>query len=496
MTELTDLSLSEASDKIGAGEVSSLDLVEANLSAIEKTEPLVQAYANILSDEARAAAKRADAEIAAGDRRGPLHGIPIGIKDNIYTKGIVTESGSRVMAGFLPDHDATCVANLKQAGAVIIGKLRCHEFALGSNEPPTRSPWNLDCYPGGSSIGSGAAVTSRSSFGALGTDTGGSIRVPSSINNLVGMKASFGRVSIYGVVPVAWSLDHVGPMTRKVRDNALLLAGMAGYDPKDPTSAKQPVPDFCAELEAGVAGLRIGVERDYFFYDGLQDEIRASVEAVIAEYQQLGAEIIEFSLPELEITQDALFTIVLAECSTYHRKLIRQHSEKYDPASRAIVQLGELIPASHYLAAQQARSLYRTAINSAFREQQPRCDALGDDAHCDRAARSTVCAAGRWLSRDARELNVSSHFQRQPGGPAGSERALRHQQRRIAIRLPTDRARLRRGDGLSDGLRLRARARLASAQGCSGLRICSISMPLRAARDRSFTLLLRLSGSR
>ena len=374
MTELTDLSLSEASDMLGAGKVSSLELVDANLRAIEKTEPVVDAYANVLADEARAAAKRADAEIAAGNRRGPLHGIPIGIKDNIYTKGVVTECGSQVMAGFIPDHDATCVEKLEQAGAVIIGKLRCHEFALGTNAPPTRSPWNLDCYPGGSSIGSGAAVTSRSSFGALGTDTGGSIRVPSSINNLVGMKASFGRVSIYGVVPVAWSLDHVGPMTRRVKDNALLLAGMAGHDPKDPTSAKQPAPDFCADLEAGVAGLRIGVERDYFFYDGLLDEIRASVEAVIAEYQQLGAEIIEIKLPELEITQDALFTIVLAECSAYHRKLIREHGDKYDPATRAIVHLAELVPASHYLAAQQARSLYRKAINRAFSEQ--RLDAM------------------------------------------------------------------------------------------------------------------------
>ena len=370
MTELTDLSLSEVSDMLGAGEISSLELVEANLRAIEKTEPVVHAYANILADEARAAAARADAEMAAGDRRGPLHGVPIGIKDNIYTEGIVTESGSKVMAGFRPEHDATCVSNLKRAGAVIIGKVHCHEFALGSNEPPTRSPWDLDCYPGGSSIGSGAAVTSRSSFGALGTDTGGSIRVPSSINNLVGMKASFGRVSIYGVVPVAWSLDHVGPMTRKVKDNALLLGGMAGHDPKDPTSARQPVPDFCADLEAGVAGLRIGVERDYFFYDGLQAEIRESVEAVIAEYRQLGAEIVEFSLPELKITQDALFTIVLAESSTYHRKLIREHSDKYDPATRAIVQLGELVPATHYLAAQQARSLYRDALASAFSEHR------------------------------------------------------------------------------------------------------------------------------
>ncbi len=368
MTDLNDLSLSAVSDLLETGEISSVELVEANLRAIEKTEPIVHAYANVLAEEALDAARAADAEIAGNGRRGPLHGVPIGVKDNIYTKGIVTESGSRVMAGFVPDHDATCVENLDRAGAIIIGKTHCHEFAYGVNTPPSRSPWNMDCYPGGSSIGSGVAVTSRSSFGALGTDTGGSIRVPASINNLVGMKASFGRVSIYGVVPVAWSLDHVGPMTRTVKDNALLLAGMAGYDPKDPTSADQPLPDFCADLEAGVAGLRIGVERDYFFYDGLIDEIRASVEAVIAEYRAMGAEIVEISMPELAITQDALFTIVLCEGSTWHRKLIREQGDKYDTATRAIVQLGELLPATHYLAAQQARSLYRSAINGAFRE--------------------------------------------------------------------------------------------------------------------------------
>ena len=374
MTNLNDLSLSEVSDMLGAGEISSVELVEANLRAIEKTEPVVQAYASVLADEALDAARAADADIAAGEGRGPLHGVPIGIKDNIYTKDRLTECGSRVMAGFVPDHSATCVEKLEAAGAIIIGKTHCHEFAYGVNTPPSRSPWDMQCYPGGSSIGSGVAVTSRSSFGALGTDTGGSIRVPASINNLVGMKASFGRVSIFGVVPVAWSLDHVGPMTRTVKDNALLLGGMAGHDPKDPTSADQPVPDFCAELEAGVAGLRIGVERDYFFYDGVIDEIRQSVEAVIAEYQALGAEIVEISMPELAITQDALFTIVLCEGSTWHRKLIREQGDKYDPATRAIVQLGELLPATHYLAAQQARTLYRRAILGAFREE--RLDAL------------------------------------------------------------------------------------------------------------------------
>lgn len=366
MSELTDLTLSEVSDMLAKRSISAVELTEANLRAIEKTEPLVHAYANVLADQSLAAARSADKELAAGNRRSPLHGIPIGVKDNIYTKGIVTESGSQVMAGFVPEYDATCVKKLYEAGAIIIGKTHCHEFAYGVNKPPTRTPWDMDCYPGGSSIGSGVAVTSRSSFGALGTDTGGSIRVPASINGIVGLKPTFGRVSNYGVVPVAWSLDNVGPLTRTVKDAAVLLQGIAGYDPNDPNSARQPVTDYTAALEAGVRGLRIGIERDYFFYVGVTDDIRSAVEGVIAEYRQQGAEIVEVSIPELKITQDALFTIVLAEGSTYHRKLIREHGAKYDPATRAVVQLGELIPATHYLAAQQARSLFRNAIKSAF----------------------------------------------------------------------------------------------------------------------------------
>ena len=275
------------------------------------------------------------------------------------------------------------------------------------------------------------AVASRSSFGALGTDTGGSIRVPASINGLAGMKATYGRVSIYGVVPVAWSLDHVGPMTRTVKDNALLLGGMSGYDSKDPTSANQPVPDFCADLDAGVAGLRIGIERDYFFYDGVIDEIRASVEGVIAEYREQGAEIVEISMPELEFTQDALFTIVLCEGSSYHRKLIREHGDKYDPATRALVKLGELVPATHYLAAQQARTVYRGAINRAFREHRldamlwptmPMTTAPLDQLNAPRADGYTPIGA-----------MVSSYLQCQSGGFAGIKRALWDHRGRFAL---------------------------------------------------------------
>lgn len=374
MSELTDLTISEASDLLARRSVSAVELTEANLRRIEETEPLVQAYASVLADEALKAARQADHEIAGGQRRSALHGIPIAVKDNIYTKGFVTEAGSRVLEGFIPDYDATCVSLLHQAGAIVIGKTTCHEFAYGVNIPPTRTPWDFTCYPGGSSIGSGVAVTTRSAFGALGTDTGGSIRIPASVNGLVGLKPTYGRVSIYGVVPVAWTLDHVGPMTRTVRDNALLLQGIAGYDPNDATSANEPVPDFAADIEAGVRGLRIGLDRTYFFYQGVADDIRAAVEGVIAEYQQQGAEIVEVSLPELEVAPDALFTIVLTEGSTYHLKLHREHGSKYDPATRALVQLGELIPATHYLTAQQARALFRTAMSRLFKNE--RLDAM------------------------------------------------------------------------------------------------------------------------
>jgi aspartyl-tRNA(Asn)/glutamyl-tRNA(Gln) amidotransferase subunit A len=217
-------------------------------------------------------------------------------------------------------------------------------------------------------------VSVRSAFGALGTDTGGSIRVPATINGLVGLKPTYGRVSIYGVVPVAWSLDHVGPITRTVQDTALILQAISGYDPNDDFSADELVPDFTAELESGVRGLRVGIERDYFFYEGVSDDVRNAVEAVISEYQQQGAEIVDVSLPELEVTPDAVFTIVLCEGSTYHRHLLREHGDKYDATTRSMVQLGELIPATHYLTAQRARALYRSAMANLFKSQ--RLDAM------------------------------------------------------------------------------------------------------------------------
>jgi aspartyl-tRNA(Asn)/glutamyl-tRNA(Gln) amidotransferase subunit A len=370
MNELTDLSICDASDLLNNGSVSSVELTQATLQVIADTEPIVHAYATVLGDAALTAAREADKEISAGKRRSPLHGIPLALKDNIYTKGIRTEGGSQVLAGFIPAFDATSARLLAAAGAVMVGKTICHEFAYGVNRPPTRTPWQLECYPGGSSTGSGVAVTVRSAFGTLGTDTGGSIRIPATVNGIVGLKPTYGRVSSYGVIPLAWSLDHVGPLTRTVKDNAVLLQAIAGYDPLDPYSAKQDVPDFSASIEGGVRGMRLGVERDFFFYEGVTSDVRTAVEAVIAEYAAQGAEIIEVKVPELELTPDTLNTILLAEASSYHQVMLREHGSKYDPATRAALLSGELLPATHYLAAQRARALFRNAMLKLFQEQR------------------------------------------------------------------------------------------------------------------------------
>ena len=370
MTELINLSISEAAAALRRGDTSSLALTEATLARIQQTEKTVNAYAVVPTAQALAAAGQADAELAAGNDHGPLHGIPIGIKDICYTKGVLTEAGSKVMEGFVPDYDSTVARKLNEAGAIMIGKTRCHEFAYGVNEPPTRSPWELNSYPGGSSTGSGVALTVRSAYGTVGTDTGGSIRIPASFNNSVGLKPTYGRVSAYGVVPLSWTLDHVGPMTRTVLDNALMLQAIAGHDPNDATSAREAVPDYTAGIQAGVQGTRIGIDREYVMYPGVVDDVRAATEAVISELAEMGAEIIEVSLPEFELTPETLFTVMMVEASAYHRQMLREKGHLYDPATRATLQLGELVPGTHYVTGLRARERYRSAMKDLFRREQ------------------------------------------------------------------------------------------------------------------------------
>ena len=374
MTALTDLTIAAASELLQTREVTSLQVTEATLARIEATEPVVHAYIQVLKDRARRAAEHVDREIAQGRWRGALHGIPIAIKDICYMRDLLNEAGSRSMAGFIPGYDATVVRRLEDAGAVIVGKTVTHEFAYGVNIPPTRTPWCLDCYPGGSSAGSGVSVAIGSAFGAIGTDTGGSIRIPAAVNGIVGLKPTYGRVSRYGVVPLGTSLDHVGPLTRTVEDNAIMLQAIAGYDRADAGSIDEPVADYRSALQNGVEGLTIGVERHYFFYEGVPADIRAAVEGVIDTLLRLGVEIVEVELPELDWSPEVLMTIMGAEASAFHRKRLRERGVDYDPATRRSLQMGEFIPATHYLMAQRARALLKNRMANLFKAH--RLDAL------------------------------------------------------------------------------------------------------------------------
>lgn len=366
-TSLGDLTIAEAAALLRRRGVSSLELVEEMLRKIEETEPLVHAYCLIFADEARRQAKQVDRDLAHGHWLGRLHGIPVGIKDLMNVKGAPTESGSRVFSGYVPSFNATVVSRLNDAGAIAMGKTVTHEFGYGVNIPPTRNPWNLSCYPGGSSAGSGVAVSVRSAYGALGTDTGGSIRVPASMNNLVGLKPTFGRVSRYGIAALSSSLDHAGPITRTVEDCAIMLQAIAGYDSRDTGSIDCAVPDYLSGIDHGVGGMVIGVDRRYAFYEGVSAVVRAATEEALAEFSRLGATIVDVSIPELDVVATAVLTILLAEASSIHRDLIRTQAHDYDLATRVMLELGEFLPGTHYVMAQQARHVVCDTVKNTFR---------------------------------------------------------------------------------------------------------------------------------
>jgi Asp-tRNA(Asn)/Glu-tRNA(Gln) amidotransferase A subunit family amidase len=352
MDELLGLTIGEAGRLVQSRSVSVEQLVTASLERIEETEPLVHAYAHWSPDSALSAATLLDAELAAGRYRGPLHGIPVGVKDLFETADMPTQAGSRVLAGFAPERDATVVERLRAAGAVIVGKTVTHEFALGRNVPATRNPWDTSCYPGGSSAGSGVAVASRSVFAGIGTDTAGSVRIPASVNGIVGLKPTFGRVSSRGVIPLSPSLDCVGPLARTVEDCALVFEAISGCERADTAD--------------GVEGAVIGVERDFLFGDGLDPEVGAAVEAAVAELRERGATILDVRLPELRLMPVVGLTLLLVEASAYHRSLLRERRQDYEPGTRLTLELGALLPATQYVTAQKARTVLCEAMRSCF----------------------------------------------------------------------------------------------------------------------------------
>jgi aspartyl-tRNA(Asn)/glutamyl-tRNA(Gln) amidotransferase subunit A len=340
--EIFNLTIHELHEKLKAKELSSVEATRAMLDRIEAVEPQVNAYITVTPEQALVEAEAADRRIAAGNI-SLLTGIPIGLKDIFVTKGIRTTCGSKILSHFVPPYDGTAVAKLKEQGAVIVGKLNQDEFAMGSSSESshfgaTRNPWNLECTPGGSSGGSAAAIAAQSATATLGTDTGGSIRQPASHCSCVGLKPTYGRVSRYGVIAYASSLDQVGPVTRDVTDAAIMLGAVAGYDIMDSTSVDTPVPDYVAGLNAGVKGLKIGLPKQYFI-EGLDPDVKRSMDEAIALYKSLGAEFKEVSLPHTEYAVATYYVVATAEASS---NLARYDGVRFGHRSEAAKGLTEM----------------------------------------------------------------------------------------------------------------------------------------------------------
>ncbi|HXG41959.1 MAG TPA: amidase [Dehalococcoidia bacterium] len=368
--------LAEASQLLARRELSPLELTESCLRRIEALEPHLNAFITVTAEEALAAARKAQEELARGQRRGPLHGIPVAVKDLFWTAGVRTTAGSKVLAGSVPQEDATVVARLRRAGAVLLGKLNLHEFAFGATSVnphygPVRNPWDMGRIAGGSSGGSGAAVAAGECLAALGTDTGGSIRIPSALCGITGLKPTFGRVSTYGVIPLAWSLDCVGPMCRTAEDCALVLAAIAGPDAHDRSAARVPVPDYAAHLGEGVKGLRIGVPREHFF-QGVAGEVEAAVRRALEVLSELGAQVLEVSLPHMAVVPQAAGTITLVEALAYHLPWLRERPQDYGQDVRLRLEMAALYPAVAYVQAQRVR----TATVEAWRDLWQEIDLL------------------------------------------------------------------------------------------------------------------------
>lgn len=368
--DLVFLSIAEAAGLIESRQISPVELTRAHLQRIEATEPVLNSFITLLTGESLECARIAEREIARGEYRGPLHGIPIGLKDLYYTRGIRTTMGTKVLRHFVPSYDAAVTERFSRAGAILLGKLQMHEFALGAtsvnpHDGPARNPWNPERITGGSSGGSAAAVASGQCMAALGSDTGGSIRLPAALCGIVGLKPTFGRISRHGVYPLAWSLDTVGPMTRGVRDAALVLNALAGHDPRDLSSADLPVPDFTGAMEEGIEGLKIGVPQDHF-YEVISPEVSRAVSSAGEVLAGLGAEVEPCSIPALNHALGISSTILFAEAAQTLFDPLRRRPEDLGADVRGRLRLGALTPAVDYIKAQRARSAYNAQFDAAM----------------------------------------------------------------------------------------------------------------------------------
>jgi aspartyl-tRNA(Asn)/glutamyl-tRNA(Gln) amidotransferase subunit A len=356
-------SIAEVGELLRRREVSPIELTRAVLDRIDRLELALHAHITVTADWAMERARLCEREIHSGQYRGPLHGIPIGLKDLVETAGMLTTAGSKVLGDYIPTEHATVAVRLLNAGAVIVGKHNMHEFAYGySNVNPhyglPSTPWKSGYCSGGSSGGTGVAVAAGLCFGGLGSDTGGSIRVPSSWCGIAGLKPTYGRVSLKGVIPLSWSLDHVGPMARSAEDCGLLLNAIAGYDRDDPVSIDHPVEDYVAYLESSLRGKRIGVIRAFFEYPWLDPAVAAATRRAVATLENLGARLEEIVLPgpSLEEVAAATFAIIATEASAYHAPWLESRAEAYPPDLRERLRRGAKIPATSAVEALRRRA--------------------------------------------------------------------------------------------------------------------------------------------
>jgi len=367
---LTYASIDELAPRIRSGELSPVELTQATLDRIEKLEPQLNAFLEVFSKSALTQAREAEAEIKSGNYKGPLHGITIALKDLIDVEGTVTTGGSTILKDNMATSDATVTRLLKEAGSIIIGKAALVEFAMGAtgvnpHYGPSHNPWNLDRICCGSSMGSAAAIAGGLAVGALGSDTGGSIRMPASVTGIAGLKPTYGRISRAGVLDLSWSCDHVGPMTRTVADCAHMMNVLAGYDPADPASSQQPVPDFTSELDRGFKGLRVGVPNEFFF-DDVDPEIEAAVRAGIDLMEREGASVEEVSMPWVAMGRTINSGLLLAEAAAVHRNVIQTRAAELSPAIRARLESAIIVPAVDYIDTQRARRKFIDQMDGAM----------------------------------------------------------------------------------------------------------------------------------
>ena len=370
MDDILHTSIAQMAAQIRKGKISPVELIEATLEKIDQCEPQLNAFITLFREESLQSAKQAEVEIRNGKDLGPLHGIPIALKDIIYVEGTRSTAGSNFFSDESPQFDAAPVTKLRDAGAIIIGKTNLHEFAFGvTTENPhfgaTANPWDTARVPGGSSGGSAAAVVAGCCAGALGSDTGGSIRIPAAVCGHVGLKPTFGRTSVHGVLALAQSLDTVGPMCRYVHDVALMMNVLAGYDPRDVHSENRPVPDYADGIDQPIRGRRAGVPKQHFF-DSVDPEVERTVGESIKVLEGLGVDIVELDLPSAPAGHEVTLTLLTAEAGQFHQERLAAHREDYGVDVRELLEDGLSLSATDYVKAVRVREIVKREFVGAF----------------------------------------------------------------------------------------------------------------------------------